>query len=166
MNCKSIPGGTANNTKVNYDGRLYVFSDGTATNTTVNYFGNLIIDSDGIADNISVKSKDRISVSRVGNANNISVEESGYLYVFRGGTATNIVWTPCEGRVYVRDGEYATFVSQYSRVYYGSNNQLLSNTSAMDSMMFNSSCEINVMSDGTVTNTFKRLHRKLNLQPP
>ena len=127
-------GGVANNTTVNYDGWLYVFTGGTANSITVNYGGDFYVYSGGVA-------------------NSTTVNTWGSMYVHSGGTATNIVWTPCEGRVYVSDGGYATFVSKYSGVYYGSGSKLLSNTVVMDGKTVDSACEIYVMNGGVANST-------------
>ena len=121
--------GTANNTIVDSGGNLYVFSGGTATSTTVNVRGSMFVISDGIANSTTVS--------------------GGTLYISSGGTATNIIWTPSEGQVIVSDGAVVTFVSQYSGVYYGSNNHLVSNAASMSSMTI-ASANMVVMSGGFV----------------
>ena len=73
----------------------------------------------------------------------------GCLLVYSGGTATNIVWTPCEGYVNVYEGGYVTFASEYSGVYFGSGNKLLSSASAMDGKTLDDNFEMYVMNGGT-----------------
>ena len=130
----NICGGTANDTTVSFYGSMSVSSGGMANSTTVNSCGELLIEDGGIADSTTVNS-------------------CGSMYVSSGGTATNIVWTPCEGHVFIDTGASATFVSAYSGVYYGSDNLLLSNTVMMNSVTLDSSQEMNVMSGGTADST-------------
>ena len=126
-------GTTANSTTVN-GGGFYVSSGGTANGTTVNAWGDFYVSSGG-------------------TANSTTVNAWGDLYVSSGGTATDIVWTPCEGHVFIDEGGYASFVLQYSGVYYGSGNQLLSSATVMDGMIINSYGEMNVMNGGTANST-------------
>ena len=65
----------------------------------------------------------------------------------------NVLWTPCEGHVYVYDGAVATFATEYAGVYYGSYNQLLSHEVAMDDKEVGISHEMNVMFGGVVNKT-------------
>ena len=127
-----MSGGTATSTTVNYWGYLGVSYGGTANATTVNKYGELYVSSGGTATATTVNASGFKYVSSGGTANDTTVNSGGDLYVSSGGTATDIVWTPCVGNVYVEDGAYVTYASQYSGVYFGSNNQLLSNTDVMD----------------------------------
>jgi len=146
-------GGTADNTIVNSSGYFDVYSGGTANNTTVNSWGYLYVSNGGTANNITVNTLGYLIVSSGGMANSTTVNRYGYLYITNGGTATDIVWTPCEGHVSIFAGGYATFASEYSGVYYGSNNQLLSNAAVMNGRRIDDFCEVNVMSGGTVNST-------------
>jgi autotransporter passenger strand-loop-strand repeat protein len=169
-------GGTADHTTVTPGGSLYVSCGGTANsivenggyvdivedaNVTFisNSFSGLILSngatvhSGTTANSTTVDSGGSLTVSIGGIANNTTVSSGGRLYVSSGGTALNIVWTPCNGHVFVSDGGYATFVSEYSGVYFGSDNYLLSNTAIMDGMTISSTCEMNVMSGGTANST-------------
>jgi len=166
-------GGVANETSVNSGGKLYVASGGTAmtiiengghvevakgANVTFvsNSFSGLVLSnaaatlhSGTTANSTTVNSRGRLNVSSGGTANSTTVNAGGSMFVSSGGTATDIIWTPCEGHVHVDDGGIATFVSQYSGVYFGSNNQLLSHETVMDTMSVGSGCEMNVMTGGT-----------------
>jgi autotransporter passenger strand-loop-strand repeat protein len=88
-----------------------------------------------------------------GVANSVTVTSGGYLRIYDGGTATNILWTPCVGMVRVEGDAHVTFVSQYSGVYFGSDNQLLSHASVMNGQTVGSSCTMYVMSGGTANYT-------------
>jgi len=165
-------GGAADNTTVNEDGSMHVFSDGKADNTTVNEGGSMHVSAGGSANNTSINEGGSMHVSAGGSANNTTVNEGGSmrvfsdgkadnttvnaggeLYVLSAGSATGIVWTPCEGHIFVEEGGFATFASQYSGVYYGSDGQLLSSAAEMDSITIEASGEMYVMSDGKGTNT-------------
>ena len=146
-------GGTANKTMVNSIGHLFVFGGGKADRTTVNSIGYLTVSSGGTANSTTVNLNGYLIVSSGGMVNSTTVSSGGNLYVSSGGTATDILWTPCEGHVYVLAGGAATFISEYSGVYYGSGNKLLSNATIIDSMTLSSSCEVYVMSGGTANNT-------------
>ena len=145
-------GGTANGTVVNSRGGFSIQSGGTANSTTVNG-GGFYVDSGGTANSTTVNGGGHMSVSSGGTANRTTVDSFGYLYVSSGGTAANIIWTPCVGEVCVADGAVATFVSQYSGVYYGSGNQLLAQAVYMDNTMINHWGEMYLMSNGTANNT-------------
>ena len=169
-------GGTANRTTVSSDGYLCVSLGGTANSTTVNYWGSFCISGGGTANRTTVSGGildvssggmansttvygptpyyyyygGYFIVSSGGTANGITVSSGGYLCVNSGGTATNIVWTPCVGDVYVENGAYATFVSRYSGVYFGSEYRLLSQAAVMnDQTVSGWTCEMYVMSGGT-----------------
>ena len=66
-----------------------------------------------------------------GSATGAIVNSAGALTLSRGGTATGVVWTPTVGMVYVYDGAHITVASDYSDVYYGSNNVLQSQAASM-----------------------------------
>ena len=150
---------------------MYIFSGGTADNTMVNNWGRLYISSGGTANNTMVNDWGRLEVRSGGTATDTIIDSSGSMNVFSGGTATDIVWTPCVGYVYVYDGGYATFVSNYSGVYFGSDNQLFSSAAVMNEKnvsggrmyvftggMANNSIltsfgDLYVESDGTANNT-------------
>ena len=120
---------------IKYD-RLIVMSGGTANSTTVDG-GWLGISSGGMANSTTVN--------------------NGSMYVYSGGTATDIIWTPCIGNVTVDDEAYATFASNYSGVYFGSNNQLLSSAMTMNNQTIAGSWNVTgsmyVFSGGTANNT-------------
>ena len=142
-----MSGGTANDTTVN--GNMYVSNGGIANSTTVNSMGSMYVFNGGTANSTIVNNNGRLVVYSGGTADNTTVNYMGSMYVSSGGTATNIVWTPCEGQVYIDAGAFATFASAYSGVYYGSNHRMLSHTVEMDSKTLGSSGEMYVMSGGT-----------------
>ena len=163
-------GGIANDTTLNIGGKLIISSGGTATNIIASSgtWLRLTVASDtyiqGTSNGSAFEMKDaflsgyavkfgRIEVCSDGTAENTLVNGDGELYVSSGGTATDIIWTPCVGHVFVDDGGMATFASQYSGVYYGSDNQLLSHEAVMDSKSLDGDCEMNVMSGGITTET-------------
>ncbi len=120
--------------------QMYVMSGGTANNTTVEDRGEIHVFSGGTANSTTIRALYSVS--------------GGNMYVSSGGTATNIVWTPCEGHVYVLDGGYATFVSKYSGVYYGSDGaKLLSHATTMNNKTLNYLEEMYVFSGGTANST-------------
>ena len=144
-------GGVANSTTIN-GGDMYISSGGVATSTTIN--GGMCISSGGVANNTTVDDWGSIVISSGGVANSTTVNSGGYMYISSGGTATDIVWTPCVGYVYVDYGAYVTYASQYSGVYFGSDNQLLSSAQIMDDKVV---CgwdgDMYVMNDGVANNT-------------
>ena len=154
-------GGVANNTTVNFSGYMRVSEGGVANNTTVSgslwlygvannavIYDNMFISSGGKANDVMIEADGFVWVTsnsmvenasvngsmRIdsdGIANSITILSSGILYVSNGGTATNIIWTPCEGNISVSKGAYVTYANQYSGVYFGSKNQLLSHAQNM-----------------------------------
>ena len=88
-----------------------------------------------------------------GTADNTTVSSGGSLVVSSGGTATNIVWTPCEGNLYVSDGGYVTFVSRYSGAYFGGGGHLLSHAALLNGISFGSTGMMYLMSGGTANDT-------------
>ena len=144
--------GVANNTKVFSFCCLNVYSGGMAENTTLHCAGDMYVYSGGITNNTRVNSGGCFKVFSGGTANGVKVY-SGYLKVSSGGTATDILWTPCEGTVHIEHGAVATFVSQYSGVYFGSADQLLSNASVMNGKTIGSDTELCIMSGGIANDT-------------
>ena len=144
-----LDGGKADYTTVNSGGRLDVSSGGTANSTTVNSYAYLIVSSGGTANSTTVNSEGRLLVFEGGTADSTTVNSSGFLYVYSGGTATDILWTPCEGHIYVINGGIATFAIKYSGVYYGSANQLLCQAPVIESLTIGANDEMYVMSGGT-----------------
>ena len=134
-----------------YDGSAFVIEDGKVSNYMVNGNCRLYVSSGGTADSITVDSSGELRIRSGGTANSATVN-GGEFYVQNGGTATDIVWTPCEGHVYVYDGGYATFVSEYSGVYFGSGNELLSNAPVMEGSTLDADFEMYVMDGGTANN--------------
>jgi autotransporter passenger strand-loop-strand repeat protein len=144
-------GGIANSTTVNSAGSFYVSNGGIANSTTVNFGVIIYISSGGIANSTTVNSGGILRVSSSGTANSIDVNSGGFVYVASGGTANSISWTPCVGYVGIADGAYVTFASEYSGVYYGLNNVLLSQAQNMDSTEINGS--MYVMPGGIANST-------------
>ena len=158
-------GGTANDTTINGDGKVYISSGGTANNTTVKADGWMYISSGGMANDTNV-TRGGISISSGGTANDTDVTDGtvyifsggtandttinakGKVYISSGGTATNIIWTPCVGHVTAEDGTHVTYTSQYSGVYFGSDNQLLSHTDMMSGKVL-SGASMYIMAGGT-----------------
>jgi len=139
-----------------FDGRqagdIYALSGGIIEDVTVERYGDYYVSSGGVASNTTINSMGYFEISPGGIANIIKVNAAGNVYVFSGGTATGIEWTPCEGHVFVDNGAVATFASEYSGVYYGANNQLLSHDVSMEDKEIKSNTEMYVMSGGTATN--------------
>jgi autotransporter passenger strand-loop-strand repeat protein len=162
-----IISGNASNTTVNSGGSVHVKFGGTADNITVNTSGGLKIDFGGMANNIAISGGDYkydsgvVEVLSGGTANGVIVNSKGVLQVESGGTATDIDWTPCEGHAYVYEGANATFVRQYSGVYYGEYDKLLSNTAVMDGKTLYDDYEMYVMDGGTANNTTVRSNGSL-----
>ena len=132
-----------------YDGSAFVIEDGAVSNYTVNGNCRLYVSSGGTAGSVTVNSNGELRIRSGGTANGATVNAGGEFYVQNGGTATDIAWTPCEGHVYVYDGGYATFVSEYSGVYYGSGNRLLSGAPVMEGRTLDADFEMYVMNGGT-----------------
>ena len=145
-------GGMASNTTINSGGSMFVSSGGAANGVTVAQDGACFYVCSGGWMNTAVVNAGRFEVSSGGTAYGTTVNSNGILVVSTGAVATDIVWTPCEGQVIVETWGYATFVNEYSGVYYGESNHLVSTAEAMDGQTLNDSCEMYVMSDG-VANT-------------
>ncbi|MBE6368046.1 MAG: hypothetical protein E7052_09100 [Lentisphaerae bacterium] len=111
---------------------MYVSYGGTVVDTVVNNSGRLRISSGGVASNTVIK-------------------PGGTMAVLYGGSALNVVWTPCEGYVYFAPGAYITFASSYSGVYFGSNNQLVSQALTMSGLTVDGTMYI--MNGGTAFDT-------------
>ena len=159
-------GGSANNTRVNSGGRFHVSSGGSVDNTLVNSGGYLYVSTGGLANNATVNNGGNAHISG-GTATDITLNNGGFAYVVSGGsavgvtinsggglsvssggTAINVDWTPCFGDVSIADGAYVTFTSEYSGVYYGSNNVFLSHAQIIEATAISGS--MCVMSDGAV----------------
>ncbi|MBR2962637.1 MAG: AIDA repeat-containing protein, partial [Lentisphaeria bacterium] len=135
-----------------YNGSDFVIEDGAVSDYTVNGNVKLFVSSGCTADVITVNSKGELRIRGGAAANGVTVN-GGDLYVQNSGTATDIVWTPCEGHVYVYAEGYATFVNEYSGVYFGSGNKLLSSASPMDGKTLDADFEMYVMGGGAADNT-------------
>ena len=144
-------GGLANNNTV-AGGIFEISQGGSADNTIVEEKGSMVVSSEGKANNVIVNSLGYFTVSTGGIVDNITVSAGGILSVSSGGTATNIHWTPGEGALLIAEDSYVTFASNYSGVYYGSDNQLLSQARVIESQII-SNASVFVMSGGTALNT-------------
>ena len=124
----------------------------------------LIISGGGTAIDTTVKANGNLVVSSGGTANGITVNSGGSLQVRFGGTATDVDWTPCVGYVDIVTGANVTFVSQYSGVYYGANDQLLSHAQEMSSKSISGTDgSMFVMADGTANKTTVESHGSLHV---
>ena len=141
-------GGTVNGTVINGGEGSYWYNGWN----TISYSGSMIIAGGGTATSTTVNSSGSLCVLGGGIADRTSVNASGRMIVSSGGTVTNIVWTPCEGHIVVADGAVITFAEQYSGVYFGAGEQLLSHAKTMDGENLGYSYEMYVMSDGTANN--------------
>jgi len=146
-------GGVANNTTVEDYGDMTIWSGGVASNTTANSSGYMTIWSGGVANDTTVNSRGGIYIGNGGVANDTFVDD-GWMEIGSGGSALNVNWTPCVGDVYINDGAVVTFTSKYSGVYFGSDNQLLYQTTVMKGEnVSRPNCSMFVMSGGVASNT-------------
>ena len=139
-------GGIAENVNIADGGRLTVelttetVVNGTINGSAFNAANGFIANSGSIldvmngatADSATINANGLLRVSNGGIANNATVNAGGNLYVANGGSATNVIWTPCEGDIVADAGATVTYQSNYSGVYFGSANQLLSSSVQMD----------------------------------
>ena len=126
--------------------------DGGVMNDAVISSGMVYILSGGTANNIDISMGD-LWISSGGVANSVFVNASSWLFVESGGTATNVFWTPCVGTIEAYDGGVSFAPGQHSGVYYGANNQLLSNTTEMSAKTIGASASMFVMQDGVAKQT-------------
>jgi len=117
------------------------------------YFGSddRLISHAAALDGLTLGSAANAYVMSGGTVSGASVESGGQLHVSSGGTAMDIVWTPCVGSVSVAEGAYVTFAREYSGVYFGSGDRLISHAAALDGLTLNSAAGAYVMSDGTAS---------------
>ena len=147
----SYSGDIINDMIVNSGGKLHIFDHtNSVNNLTIKQGGRI----NGFSFNSDVIIESGVHISNAivdayydedggcyyGNAflrngqtvNNVIIAK-GDLIIYSGGTATNIDWTPCEGgHVTVETGATATFTSEYSGVYLGMDEQLVSHTQIMN----------------------------------
>jgi len=128
-------------------GSAFEIADGVVSNYMLGH--ELYLLSGAVASVITVADGGYCHVSGGGVADHAAVGSGGLLYVEAGGTATNIYWNPCEGRVVVEEGGYATFANQHSGVYYGSAGKLVSTAASMGSISIGYEERIFVMDGGT-----------------
>ena len=147
-------GGVASNTNVNYGGYMNIAYGGVANDTTVNSGGNMTISCGVVANDTTVNSGGEMTISGGGTANKITVKSGGEMTISSGGSALNVNWTPCNGDLTIADGAVVTFTSKYSGVYFGSNGQLLSQTTVMNGKNVSGyNCSMFVMSGGVANDT-------------
>ena len=138
------PGGMANNISVLEGGEISVLSEGYVTMISVSSGGSLVLLNGGIGFMDTLNQGGSICVSSGGTAltttikggllevkdggqaDTIKMSAGGTVHVSSGGKATKVTWTPCVGIVEIDNGASVAFTSQYSGVYYGSNNKLVS----------------------------------------
>ena len=96
-------------------------------------------------------------------AADVTVRHGGTLEVSSGGTATGVVWTPCEGNVFVMEGATVSFASGYSGAYYGSGGQLVSNAAVLQSMSLDANETLHVLSGGTANEVFVRSSAEMHV---
>ena len=159
--------GAAQHTEILSGGRLAIQSDGWSLMASVSSGGTMalldgafgqmdtvcdggtaIVGSGGLLYNATVKGGGALSMETGGQANSVKVEAGGSIDISSGGTAIGIVWTPCEGTVSYENGASVSFASQYSGVFYGSDNHLLARESTMENRLLGPSETMCVMSDG------------------
>ncbi len=131
---------------------LYVSSGGIVNSATIDVDGIISV-LGGTVNSVTVNADGSMHIRDGGTADGTIMTGGGCLLVYSGGTATNIVWTPCEGYVNVYEGGYVTFASEYSGVYFGSGNKLLSSASVMDGKTLDDNFEMYVMNGGTADST-------------
>ena len=134
-----------------YDGSAFLIANGQIVNYTINNNCKVYVSSGCMVNVATVTSNGELRIRSGGIANNTTVNAGGEFYIQNGGTATDIEWTPCEGHVYVYDGACATFVSEYSGIYFGSGNQLLSCAPVMENTPLDADFEMYVMNGGTAS---------------
>ncbi len=145
-------GTTAIDATVKGWGFLYVSSGGIVNSATIDVDGIISV-LGGTVNSVTVNADGSMHIRDGGTADGTIMTGGGCLLVYSGGTATNIVWTPCEGYVNVYEGGYVTFASEYSGVYFGSGNKLLSSASVMDGKTLDDNYEMYVMNGGTADST-------------
>ena len=163
-------GGTANGATVSSGAVFNVAGGGTASSIVIEsgahleltvapdtylqgtYNGSAIEIEDGYMSSIIVQDDGWLSVLNGGRIDYVQVKD-GELYICSGGTAFNIERTPCEGYVRFEEGASVSFASEYSGVYYGSSNHLLSHAATMTNKVVENGAIMEIMSGGTVSNT-------------
>ena len=112
------------------------------------------ISSGGVASNTNVNYGGYMNIAYGGVANDTTVNSGGRMYIENGGSALNVNWTPCNGDLTIEYGAVVTFTSKYSGVYFGSNGQLLSQTTVMNGKNVSGyNCSMFVMSGGVANDT-------------
>ena len=110
---------------VNSGGIVDIAFGGGLSSVSVNDGGTAMISAGATCLNMQINGG-RVVVENGGVAETVTVKDGGRLLVSSGGTAAEVAWTPCEGIVEIENGASVAFTSQYSGVYYGSNNKIVS----------------------------------------
>jgi len=171
-------GATAEDVTVEQYGDFYVSSGGTVNNVTVNVYGGMWVSSGGTATEIKenggyvwvqnganavfasntfsgavLNSAASATVHSGTTAVNVTLNQSSYLAVYSGGTATDLVWTPCNGTLWVEEGAYVTYDSLPEGVFYGGGGVLSSNAMKMEEITVLTGQEMYVMPNGLANST-------------
>ncbi|MBR1966543.1 MAG: AIDA repeat-containing protein, partial [Lentisphaeria bacterium] len=130
-------------------GSMLMSAGGSASNVDVNSGAYMYIGADAAVAGNVLNNDGRVNVGAGGTLENMKIS-GGTMVVSSGGTALAVDWTPCVGNVNVMSGASVTFVKELSGVYYGRDNQLISNQASMK----NSSVEqavAHVMTGGSIS---------------
>ena len=147
-------GTSAENITIGHNAHVFIYSSGTASNVTLNDEGAFLhIYNGGTAEDIKMATSchTELDVYAGGIANNI--QGGAIINVEAGGTATNIDYIPGLTDLYIEDGAYVTFVSQYQGCYLCSDSKLISRSQDMVGMNLSSDHIMTVMSGGTANYT-------------
>ena len=146
-------GGTASDTTLSEYSSMAVFSGGAANNTVVNS-GTFKL-SGGVADGVTLNVGGNLIVDDGGKADKVKINASGCLTVSGGGSASVTTdWTPGVGRVVVYGGGQVTFAGEYTGVYYGDGDQVISSAAEMNDIeLYANYYELYVMNGGKANYT-------------
>lgn len=160
-------GGTVNSTWVRAEGNLLVSSGGTASDTTLDAYSNMAVFSGGaanntivnsgtfnlsggVADGVTLNANGGLLIEDGGKADNVAIKPQGTLVV-SSGSANVTEWTPGKGNVMLYGDAQVTFASEYSGVYYGDGENLISSAAEMNDAYLDANYyELYVMNGGTV----------------
>ncbi len=149
-------GGRVNNTTAKSGGTVDVSSGGIANITFIEEAA-LKVHSGGLASQTKLDGTAEHSASmhveEGAIADVILVNAYSTLYVSSGGKATEIVWTPGVGHLSLEEGADVALYSQYSGVYYGDGQSLLSSAALIESQTVGSGHEMYVFEGGVVRRT-------------
>ena len=163
-------GGTVNSTWVRAEGNLLVSSGGTASDTTLDAYSNMAVFSGGaanntivnsgtfnlsggVADGVTLNANGGLLIEDGGKADNVAIKPQGTLVV-SSGSANVTEWTPGKGNVMLYGDAQVTFASEYSGVYYGDGENLISSAAEMNDAYLDANYyELYVMNGGRAINT-------------